>query len=453
MKELLDDLRIDERRRIPAPARVSGEPSRSRRRYRLAALLLAPIGLGSWFLATTHHAPVEVATVTVPTGLAAAGAGALSSGGYVKAAWTIQVVPRVSGRIVVISAKEGDLLAAGDTVAVLESRDLEHDAAEARAAMEMARATRDNLAAGSRPQEVEAARARLQAAAAELEAAERELGRSKELWSAGGIPAQTLDRAETEYRVRASGLEAARQSLALVEAGPSAEARRAATAAAAMAQARWARATSRLADTRVLAPVAGRVIRVFREVGDFVSAETPYIEGGDTLAAGTPLLTLADAGPQEATTDITETDISQVTLGGEVEVTPNAFPSMVVRGSVTRLAARADRNKGTVQVRVTLRESPTVLPHDLGVKVTFLHPGADGRAAEGGTVLPAMAIAEKDGNRFVYVAADGRARLRDVDVGGRSRDGIVVTRGLSTGERVIVSNLDQLEDGKPVTPR
>jgi RND family efflux transporter MFP subunit len=453
MKELLDSLQIDKGQRTTVTERGASERARSRRMYWLALLLAVPIGLGAWYFISTRAVPVEVVTVSMVSGPSAPVAGSLSAGGYVKAARTVHVVPRVSGRIVAISVQEGDLVKAGDTIAVIDTRDLEQDVIEAKAAMEMASATLARLKAGSRPQEIAGARARYEAATAELESAARELSRRKNLLSSGAIPVQVLDRAETEYRVRTSGLEAARQALMLIEVGPSTEEIQAADAALALARAKWTRATQRLSDARVRAPITGRVIRKFREAGDFVSAEVPFLERSDTLAAGSPLVTLADTGPQEVTVDINETDIAKISLNQDVEVMPNAYPSQVLRGSVTRLSARADKNKNTLEVRVTLKESATAFPQDLSAKITFLQPRSEQTGREANMMVPANALVEKDGNRIIYVASHGRAQVRTVAIGSRTKDTVMVTGGIAAGERVIVSNLDKMKDGRRIVLR
>ncbi len=452
MKELLDSLRIVDGQRTEVTQRRAAVPAKSRRRYWLAALLPLPLGAVGWYVTSASAISVELATAAAAAG-AAVPAVVLSAGGYVKAARTVQVVPRVSGRIVTMSVEEGDVVAAGDVIATIDSRDLEQDVVEAKAAMDMASANLARQKAGSRPQEISAARARYEAAVAQVDLAARELARSQSLASTGAIAKQTIERAETDHRVRASAAESARQLLALVEAGPPVEDIRAAEAALAVARAKWTRATQRLSDARVTAPIAGRVVRKLREEGDFVSAEAPFIEGAETLAVGSPLVTLADPGPQQATVDINETDIAKVSLGQHVQIVPAAYPSLALAGRVTRLAARADRNKGTLQVRVTLEKSETVLPEDLSVKLSFLAIASVSGGRPGSVLIPARALLEKDGRPFVYVPAGGRAQRRDVDVGAKSQEGMLVTHGLSAGERVIVSDLDHLEDGKRIKAR
>jgi len=175
VKELLEGLQIDTERRSPVPVRRSRALPR-RTLLTVPALLAAPLALGAWYAASSRPAAVEV--FTVPS---AAGPGApaptLTAGGYVRAARVVYVAPRVSGRLASLSVKEGDEVQAGDLIAEIDSRDLEQETAEARANYELAQASLSKMQAGSRPEEIAEARARVQAVARATQKAEREAAR------------------------------------------------------------------------------------------------------------------------------------------------------------------------------------------------------------------------------------------------------------------------------------
>jgi RND family efflux transporter MFP subunit len=191
------------------------------------------------------------------------------------------------------------------------------------------------------------------------------------------------------------------------------------------------------------------VLRKFRNVGDFVSPDVPYLEGYETIAVGSPLVALANLGPQEVSADINETEIARVWAGQPVEVSPNAYPQLALHGAVSQISPRADRNKNTIEVKVTLEPTKTVLPYDASVKLTFVDPAS--AAARPGVTLPAAAVIERAGRHLVFVVSQGRANAREVEASA-ARDGTVtVTSGLSDGERVVVSELQRLEDGARVS--
>jgi len=450
MNPLLDQLQIT--RKPPAHA-ADLRPGRRKWRKKIlltASSLLVPVAIGSWFY-LVKASPLVVEVVTVAGANTSASPGpVLTAGGYVKDPRIVYVAPRVAGRISALVVKEGDEVRAGDLVALLDSRDLEQDANEARAGVDLAEANLRKLQIGSRPEEIAEARARYQAVALASQRAERELARTKSLFDSGVVSPQAFDQSQTESQISARNLDAAHQALAAVEAGPRSEEIGAARAALAAAQARWQSASHRLGYTRVVAPVAGRVLRKFRNVGDFVSPDAAHIEAYETVAIGSPVVSLAEVGQQEISADINETDIAKITIHQSVEMAPNAYPGEVFQGSVTRVSPRADRNKNTVEVRVTIEKAARVLPYDMSVKLSFLAQ-PEARGARDGTSIPAGAVVEKGGKRWVFVAVNSRAALRAVEVGRREGERVRVIGGLADGDRVIVSGLAALADGSAIT--
>jgi len=450
MNQLLDELRINRDRPPNRPARRPGTTPGGRAILLAIAAVLVPAAIGSGFY-LIRASPRVVDVVTVVGGAAPGSpAPVLTAGGYVKDPTVVYVAPKVSGRIAELAIREGDEVQAGDLIALLDSRDLAQESDEARAGVDLAEANLATLQVGSRVEAIAEGRDKVEASALATARAAREVERTQKLFDAGIVSAQTLDQAQTEARISAKNLDATRQTLAALEAGPRLEEIRGAKAALAAARARWQTASNRLSYARVMAPVAGRVLRKFRNVGDFVSPDVAHIEAYETVAVGSPIVSLAERGRQEASADVNETDIAKITLAQAVEITPNAYPGEVFSGLVTRVSPRADRNKNTVEVKVTIEKAGRVLPYDTSVKLTFLAQ-PDVRGARDGLWIPAAAVSEQDGARWVFVAVDARASRRSVELGRRDGGMVRVTRGLSDGDRVIVFGLQALADGSAIT--
>ena len=377
MKELLQGLKIDRQPAAPAAGPRAHRHGRAMKLV-IAGVVLVAASVGGWQYLGSKAAPTAQPAAAAPAAPDAPPA-VLAAAGYVRTAHVVYVVPRVAGRITSLRVQEGDDVRAGDLIAVIDARDFEQEAAEARAGADLADADLKKLEAGSRPEEIAQARAEVQALTFALEKAARDLARARGLFDAGAISARDLDHAATDCQIGEKNLESARQALARLEAGARAEDVDAARAAREAAHARSISARNRLKDTRVLAPTAGRVLRKFRNAGDFVSPDVPYLEGSVTIAAGSPIVLLGDVEHQEVSVDINESDVARVSLHQPVEITANAYPTDVLRGLVTRVSPRADRNKNTVEVTVSLQRPAKVLPYDASVKLRFTDPLGDGR--------------------------------------------------------------------------
>ncbi|HEY8494056.1 MAG TPA: efflux RND transporter periplasmic adaptor subunit [Myxococcota bacterium] len=69
-----------------------------------------------------------------------------------------------------------------------------------------------------------------------------------------------------------------------------------------------------------------------------------------------------------------------------------------------------------------------------------------------GILVPAQALVPSATGHAVWVLEDGRAALREVEIGRRTRDAVEVVRGLAVGDAVLTTNLLRLRAGAPVEP-
>ncbi|MBI3456325.1 MAG: efflux RND transporter periplasmic adaptor subunit, partial [Candidatus Rokubacteria bacterium] len=223
----------------------------------------------------------------------------------------------------------------------------------ARAQAEAARQQLDLLLAGPRPEQVEAARAEVRQARDRLR-----------LLEAGPRPNQ-VEAAQAEVR-------AARDRLALLEAGPRPGQVETGRAQVAQAEAALGQARARLADTRLVAPIDGVVLR-------------KNLEPGATAIPGTPVLTLVDPGTLWLRGYVSEVELGRVRVGQPARITVDAFPAEAFEGRVTEIASEAEftpRNVQTQKERVNLV---------FRVKVSIVNP--DGRLKPG---MPADAVLATD---------------------------------------------------------
>lgn len=223
-------------------------------------------------------------------------------------------------------------------------------------------------------------------------------------------------------------------------------------------QARAALAAARDDDVgafAVRAPVSGRVLRV-----------SQTSEG--MVALGAPLLELGDTAQMEIVAELLTTDALQATpgmpvrierwggpkpLAGRVRrVEPAGFTKISALGVeeqrvnvlIDLTAPREDwRALGDgfrvgVRIVVVARDDALLVP----VSAVFPRPGAGGDEEVAGARPMA-----------VFAIRDGRARLREVAVGGRNGSDAWIVSGLRDGERVIVYPGDTVADGVRVEPR
>ncbi len=242
------------------------------------------------------------------------------------------------GRIERIFVREGDAVAAGDTLAVLDRAELLARHAQARAQLAAAQAVLSELEAGARSEERVQAEQALRAASDRLADARRELERVRRLFDAGALSRETFDRAQLQVDVLTTQHAQAEQQLQLVRTGPRPERIAAQRAAVQSAQAQVAQFDAALANAVIRAPFGGVITVKDRETGE-------------TVGAGAPVLTLMNLDDRWVRIYVPEARVGAVHLGDSAIVTADTYPDRTYRGTVSFIASQAEFTPRNVQTR------------------------------------------------------------------------------------------------------
>jgi HlyD family secretion protein len=202
-----------------------------------------------------------------------------------------------------------------------------------------------------------------------------------------------------------------------------------------------------LEDMIIRAPFAGIIVAKNAQPGEMIS---PVSAGGGFTRTG--IGTIVDMSSLEIEIDVNEAYINRVAAGQEVVATLDAYPDWKIPCHVIAIIPTADRQRATVEVRVGFDQLDEKILPDMGVKVAFRQSSGEeaGSAGQAGVRIPAKAVRKRDGRSYVFVVNDSIAERRAVAAGELSGESIVVTGGLSRGERVVVSGPTELADGQRV---
>jgi HlyD family secretion protein len=285
-----------------------------------AAVLAIAAGIAAWFLF-----PREL------------GDGAIRVSGNIEVT-DVDVGFRIPGRVVQRAVDEGMAVAAGQLVARLESSDLEGEVSVRQAELQAASAALQELAAGSRPQEIARAKASVAAARAEAERLSKDYDRASTLLEREAIARQEFDRAKAAFDVAGERHKEAKESLLLVEEGPRREQIEQARARVREAREALELARTRLSYATVASPLSGIVL-------------SKNVEPGDYVAAGTPVVTIGDLSDVWMRAYIEETDLGRVKTGQPVDVTTDSYPGKTYAGRISFIAPQAEFTPKSVQTR------------------------------------------------------------------------------------------------------
>ena len=248
----------------------------------------------------------------------------------------VQLAFQDGGRILTLAVDEGARVGKGQVVAELDPARFRLEAG--RLAGEVAAQTRlvERLKKGSRPQEIERARAAVVSARANLKEAELTLARKQSLRLTNRISQQEVDSAGARVQTWQATLKTAEEEQSLAIEGPRREDIAAAEATLTALQAASNLAEQRVSDTRLLAPADGFI-------------RNRILEPGTMASAGAPVLTLALTNPLWVRAYIGETDLGRVREGMRAEVRTDSHPGTVYQGWVGFISSTAEFTPKTVE--------------------------------------------------------------------------------------------------------
>jgi len=393
----LSKLKID---RTLAPVQTR----RRRKWWWLAALAIAIVGAGAWFMLAPRATSVQ--TTPIVTTYPSQQFVVLNSSGYVVAQRKAAIASKASGRLEWLGVAEGSRVKAGDVIARLDSRDVS--------------AQLDSAAAN-----VKVARASLEQAEAENRDAASSLNRTLDLVKQKFVSESALDQAKARADRAVAGVASAKAALVAAEANE-----------------RNARVA--VDYTQIRAPFDGIILSKSANVGDMV---TPFSSAADSKGA---VVTMADMSTLEVEADVSESSLSKINVGQPSEITLDALPGTRFRGTVSRIVPTVDRAKATVMTKVRFEAiDPRVLP-EMAAKVSFLSQPVTAEQQRPLTAVNPGAITQRDGKSVVFVVRDDVAVPVAVTPGSKIGDVIAIAGELKTGEKAVLAPPPDLKSGAQV---
>ena len=357
---------------------------------------------------------------------------AVTASGKIEAKTSVDISADITGRIIRIAVREGDLVNKGQFL-------IQIDPAQYQAAVSRAQGV------------VGSTEATLTQARANLDQAERQWNRARQLTQLGPnlIAPEAAEQARTSYDVAQANWQATRAQLE-------------------QSRASLQEARDNLAKTRLTSPIAGRVVRLAVEEGEVAVPGTFSRETG-------LLMTVADLSVILAKVQVDETDVVRLAANDSVQVTIDAYPDTSFTGRVTEISHSAQltatqtasgSNDRAVDfdVEVTLDNPPRDVRPDLSCTARMV---TDTRARA--LSIPIIALTVRDHERVpiedstmdttrlkklgkeaegVFVVREGKATFRPVKVGIAGDEYFEVIDGLREGETIVAGTYQAIRDLK-----
>lgn len=309
---------------------------------------------------------------------------------------TVDVVPRVAGRIDSLTAKLGDRVARGQQLAKIEDRELRQQIIQAEQSLEVNRAT-------------------VKQRESDLQLRKTTLARQQELLAKGLQTRQVVEDAEAGFNSAVAAVDLAKAQLAQTEA-------------------RIDELKITLSNTTIVSPVDGFVGRRNLDQGAFAGANTVILQ-------------VVDIGTVRMVSNLVEKDFKRITQGVQALVEVDAFPGEQFAGVVSRVAPVFDAATRTASMEIEVPNPGYRLKPGMYARVRLTAQ----RKADALTI-PRTAVVDSEGRRGVFLPDGQTAKFQPVQTGLQDNDRVEIVEGLADGQRVITTGALALREGDRITP-
>jgi HlyD family secretion protein len=360
---------------------------------------------------------------------------AVTASGKIEAKTSVDISADITGRIIDIAVREGDLVKQGQFL-------LQIDPAQYRAAVARAEGV------------VASTQATLLQTKATRDQAQRAWNRARQLTQLGDnlISPEAAEQAQTALEVAEANYQSTKAQLE-------------------QSRASLQEAKDNLAKTRLTAPIAGRVVRLAVEEGEVAVPGTFSRETG-------LLMTIADLSVILAKVQVDETDVVRLRQSDSVEVTIDAYPDTTFSGRVTEVshsakltptqtASGSSDRAVDFDVEITLKKPPAEIRPDLSCTARIITDTRDNALS-----IPIIALTVRDHEKIpsesegapqvdtlaarfkkkeaegVFVVRNGVAAFRPVKVGVAGDEYFEVVDGLREGETIVAGTYQAIRDLK-----
>lgn len=168
-------------------------------------------------------------------------------------------------------------------------------------------------------------------------------------------------------------------------------------------------------------------------------------EPGQVVAAGTPVLRIAQAGDKEVVVGIPEDKVAHLRSITDVRVRIWANPQAVLQGKLRELSPVADPVTRTYTAKITILNAPAEVKLGMTAYVSFVAKTPDAMFA-----VPLTALLQDKAATSVWLIENGAVRLVPVQIGGTSGDDVLLAGGVTAGQTIVTAGVNQLKAGQKV---
>jgi HlyD family secretion protein len=347
--------------------------------------------------------------------------------GHVESPNRISISAQITGTVADVPVMEGQDVVKGQLLIQLENTELQAALRQAQASEQLALSNLRQLREVKTPIAIQT---HVQAEV-NFNSAKKNLERILELYAQGFVGATVKDEAERAFQIAKSQLQIGQQQLGSLEPGGSELALAQATVN--QAHAASESAAARLRYSIIQAPKSGTLIM-------------RNVETGDGVVPGKVLMSLSPTGDIQLLVQIDEKNIKWLHVNQMALASADAYPNQKFQAQLVAINPRIDLQRGSVEVKLTVKNPPIELKQDMTVSVDI-----EANRIDNALLIPVSAVHDFATHApWVFLIQEGVAKKRLIGLGIESQGLVQVLSGLSAGDWVVPVQSAQVRDGLPV---
>lgn len=299
--------------------------------------------------------------------------------GDVRGRYESQLAFQVSGKIIKRNVQLGSTVHDGEVLMQIDAKDIR--------------------------QTVNSNSAQIYSAQAQLELAESNLNRYRQLYEQGAVGRMVYDQYITAYTVAAAGVQ--------------------------QASAQYEQGANQLDYSLLKVDRPGIVSGISAEIGQVVTA-------------GQTIITVVQDGEREIEISVPENRIEELRQAQAIKVTFWALANKILDGKVREIAPMADSATRTFKVRISLQNPPPEMKLGMTAAVNIVSN------VQQAVHIPLTAVYQTGNTPAVWVVADDTLSLRPIQTGNLGNGTIQVLSGLQQGDRIVTAGVHKLTEGQKV---
>lgn len=328
-----------------------------------------------------------------------------------------------SGKIASIKVLEGQKVKKGQTLAILDTKEIGFSVDAAQAAKDAVQAQYNKAVNGATQEDIDIATANAAKAEKAYDYAKDNYERALKLYEAGGLAKQEMEGAKLELDIRQEEYNGAKTLLSQAQKGSREEDKDALKAQIDQADADLGYKLSMVNDASMKADMNGYVMDVLSKDGEIIGGGYPVIILGSTV-------NIVKFG-------LTQEDAAQVNIGDSIRIESQ---DKCFNGKIKSIDKIIDSETRTFSARAVLEDCS--LPSGTIVKIHI--PTEEYNAIN----IPLTSIMRGNYD-YVYIVEDEQIKKRQIEL-GKVRDSMVEVSGIMKGEKLVIEGMKKINDGDMV---